>query len=669
MKATRAYKHRINQFFKPNDATIINHAVQHVHTKMCDATLLIKYRMAKISRIYPYETPIINETFVLNAIRAVKGESIGKCRKLAEDEGGVAQEARQENLDSWVDDFSEMTRGVRAHDDRSAPSVSHMFGLAAKQYAAAVLSNIRYHFRGYVCKCLGLVLRSKVCTLYGVNRFSDLPERMSKRWKKEFGKAYDDVMFHRHKTARKSPILFHSIIERHRWQLVPMLPYDVDTIDYDLSGTERPYVYLGHMMRMSAFLEAMGERKYLSPIPLKTSFIPAHYQLDTTCIAHLLMNKDKITGFANYFEKSVGGGFPLPGLKDKASICASLEKLRGGHASARDEELYKDALWTYLANFKNRRTKILNPLLHKKAQHPGAMRFGHSISTDGYSVSIITTDNDVRGRKSVYKSAVSYKNLASKREPSEFSSLTHDTIDEVEIDPNARIIGGDPGKNILLMLIDQQGRALRYTGAQRKHDTLSSLRKKKLRGAIPWNVSRVHKDMAKSGASPKSWDLLKIREYIQLRENARVQLEETYTRNVFRAMRFLAWSKRCASVEKFASRILEKYGGDAQSVVIFYGDWGRQPNLKHQAPTPGIGLRRLLHKIPGITTITIRESFTSSYCPRCGGEVTYARECHGILQCSQCSTVWSRDILGAKNILAKGLHIMETHTPHPLFGV
>ena len=627
--------------------------------------------MAKIARIYPYETPIINETFVLNAIRAVKGESTGKCRKLAGDKGGVAQKARQTNLDSWVNDFSEMTGGVRTQDDHSVPSVSHMFGLAAKQYAVAVLSNIRYHFRSYVCKCLGLVLRSKVCTLLGANRFSDLPERLSKRWKREFGKAYDDVLFHRHRTNRKSPAIFHSLIERHRWQLVPMLPYDVDTIDYDLSGTERPYVYLGHMMRMSTFLEAMGERNCFSPIPLKTSFIPAHYSIDTTCIAQLLMDHEKIRGFANYFEKSVSGGFPLPGLKDKASVCASLEKLRGGQhvVSARDEELYKDALWTYLANFRNRRTKILNPLLHKNAQHAGAMRFDHSISTDGYSVSIIVTDKDTRGRKSVYKSAVSFKNLASKQSSNEFPILTHDTVEELEIDPNARVLGGDPGKNILLMLIDEHGQALRYTGAQRKHDTLSSLRKKKLRGATPWNVSRVHKDMAKSGASPKSWVLSKIREYVRLRNNARVQLEETYTRNVFRAMRFLAWSKRSASVEKFASRILEKYGGDAQSIVIFYGDWGRQPNLKHQAPTPGIGLRRLLHEIPGITTVTVRETYTSSFCPRCGGGVTHARGCHGILQCSQCSTVWSRDILGAKNILAKGLHIMETHAPHPLFGV
>jgi hypothetical protein len=28
---------------------------------------------------------------------------------------------------------------------------------------------------------------------------------------------------------------------------------------------------------------------------------------------------------------------------------------------------------------------------------------------------------------------------------------------------------------------------------------------------------------------------------------------------------------------------------------------------------------------------------------------------------------WSRDVLGAKNILAKGMHLMTQHAEHPLF--
>ena len=48
--STRGYKHRINQFFHPGDAERVDSAVKHVHAVMCDATLLIKYRLTQIAK-------------------------------------------------------------------------------------------------------------------------------------------------------------------------------------------------------------------------------------------------------------------------------------------------------------------------------------------------------------------------------------------------------------------------------------------------------------------------------------------------------------------------------------------------------------------------------------------------------------------------------------------
>jgi len=161
---------------------------------------------------------------------------------------------------------------------------------------------------------------------------------------------------------------------------------------------------------------------------------------------------------------------------------------------------------------------------------------------------------------------------------------------------------------------------------------------------------------------------------------------------VFRSSRFTAWTKRDASVMAFAKKIKEKYGTPTpgSTVMILYGDWatqgaghparrsqlrwrtGRQTNLKHQAPTPGIGLRRLLHAYDGITTMTVNEYFTSSYCPNCQGCVSEARGSHGLLKCETpsglCGSYWSRDVLGASNILNKGLHLLSNKSVHPLFG-
>ena len=226
-------------------------------------------------------------------------------------------------------------------------------------------------------------------------------------------------------------------------------------------------------------------------------------------------------------------------------------------------------------------------------------------------------------------------------------------------------------------MVDAQGVKLRYTSSQRGSDTLTLERSSKVlhsrsRPVVDGRPAAIslERDMQRNGLSPKTCIISRFRLYIAFRESSRDVFQDTYARPVFRGMRFLAWSRRSASMEGFVKRILEKYGDHNQTVVIFYGNWGRQPNLRHQAPSPGIGLRRLIHAVQGIVTITVNEAYTSSFCARhgCLGEVACARGAHGLLRCSSCGTRWSRDVLGARNILAKAMHFMEHHGPHPVMG-
>ena len=109
--------------------------------------------------------------------------------------------------------------------------------------------------------------------------------------------------------------------------------------------------------------------------------------------------------------------FPLPGLRSKADICRSVDALTAPerNTTPEDEEVYKDALWAYVAYFRNRRTRRLNPLAGMKTTAQGVMRFAHSICTDGYSVTIVCTDQPVRGRHGTFRSGVSSR----KRKPTQ----------------------------------------------------------------------------------------------------------------------------------------------------------------------------------------------------------------------------------------------------------
>jgi hypothetical protein len=682
---TRGYKFSINQLFRPKDVSILDESVQYVHRVLSRASLLLKYRLLKSG---PASEPlIIDEELVLQATRAVRfvwGDATATTRQHGDDEDAASAGQRQGLLNDWIKDMRELVGSPPPDTSLGTKlSLSHVISIAAKQYVASVLSNVRYHFRQYVCSALGIVLRSKVASITGVRRFEDLPQAEVKRWKREFGKAYDDVLFHRHPNLMTTDARLRPVIERHRRRLVPPLPPRVPSVDRDLDNATRPFVYLGYMVRMVRFVEATGARRLLSPLPLKTSFIPAHYHLDTTCVAQLLMDKAKMKAFRNFFQKSVKGGFPLPGLTNKATLTRSLAFLKGGSVTPVEEELYKDALWTYLCDFKNRRTRVLNPLLHHKARLQDRMRFDHSISTDGISVTMIVSNRETRGRKHLYRSAVQHRpngGKAKSKPSSEFPDIGQGTPCDVlgEPDPKRRpiFLGADPGKGVLLQLVDTAGRTLRYTSGQRHSDTLARERRAKVLHArcTPTGLSRqldtsppcaerLEKEMMRSGLSHKTWNVHKFKRYVAFREEARSIQEATYTRRLFRKLRLLAWMRRRLSVEAFVKKIKEKYGERGTPIVMFYGDWGRCPNLKHQAPTPGIGLRRLIHAADPILTVTVHEAYTSSFCarPTCGGGVSYFRGLHGVLRCDQCGVKWRRDVLGARNILAKGMAWVHGH--------
>lgn len=777
----RGYKHRLNQLFDPGSCRRIQDAVQYVHAVMANASLLIKYRTTRIalsSEDHSLPPIVLNEAEVWNAVRAVQlSSSVGtqagtsssaRVNKKA-DNANDAKEQRSASAQQWRVDYVAMTS--RCLSPPPLPlrgqdlSVSHIIGVAVKQYVSAVVTHVRYHYRSYVCRALGIVLRCKALAIedadsdaaigsWSAKTFDGLSSSKKKKWCREFGKANSDVLCHRYGEDMTCDPRLRIVVDRHRTRLVPPLPPRRRTIDADLDDGKRVFVYLGYMIRLANFVQKAGHvtgvRRGgpLSPIPVKTSFIPAHYSIDTTGLTHLLL-KD-VQGFKTYFEKDLHakGGFPIPGLTSKANVCASLSSLAGRTVTSENEQTYKDALWTYIGRFRNRRTKILNPLTTSVTTKEGAMRFAHSISTDGYSVTMVCSNAVVRGRKRCFRSGAASRRKKRRGVPGddnaedeipvpeafrqEFPLLTADTVSDVVrylrdigCDDYATFVGGDPGKGVLLALVDEFGRKLRYTSSQRRNETDGNSHKriigrapvrqpgrKTQRTAVTstelrnretsrphpvavtlldrqgshspqvWrrvSVKELELEMCKRRLTAKTSNLEQFKEYVAYREATRDVFETTYQKPVFRAMRFTSWTKRRASVERFAQAITAKFGSipqDGRQVVILYGDWGRHPNLKHQKPSPGIGLRRVLHAWSGLTTITVRETYTSSYDPNTGRPVEEARGVHALLrECHQDPSTdhrrgvyWSRDVLGALNILRKGCHLLRTGVAHPLFG-
>ena len=126
------------------------------------------------------------------------------------------------------------------------------------------------------------------------------------------------------------------------------------------------------------------------------------------------------------------------------------------------------------------------------------------------------------------------------------------------------------------------------------------------------------------------------------------------------------YCRRRSFTEKLCNRIITLFQREA---VLLWGNWGRTPNgLRHQPSTPGIGLRRQVHR--RFLTPTTYEGYTSQLCAGCHHRVAEVH--HQLLRCDNgnCSNQWwSRDVMGALNIRCKGLHMLQHGEEHPGFRV
>ncbi len=573
-----------------------------------------------------------------------------------------------------------------------------MLAASAKMYVTNLLTNIRFHFFQYVERTVSELLKLQVTRVYGLHAFKSLPSAQRKEWTRNIRRAVDDVLFHRRDDAMKSDGWVRRWVERNRSRFVPALPGKVKTMDVDLTNTKRPYEYLPYMVKMNRCLEALNV-KMMSPLPMSTSFIPSFYRIDTGCLQHLLMDKKRI----EYFKKWHLRHYHRPlFLTSKAALAASTSKLLGVEKATVDEEAsFKDAQWRLVGKWQRKDLRTLMPAT-PRALHRGTgieeplqeWTFGHSISTNGYSVYLSVTDGD-RGRKGFKPRAEG--TLRGGKRVQEFPELTRATAKEFTYlldESSYTLLGGDPGKVNHLCLVDGlkkepgNSHAMRYTGAQRRHESgelLQKMARERLKRQVRLKgvgfitrsghymssptVTEVETQYLR-GASSRSCVIEVFAKYVRRRMTVEQPMEAFYRHARWRSERMSAKMKRRRSEQAFVQRIKEKFGIEGRQLAILYGNWGRRPNLKNQAPSPGVGLRRLIHRY--ITTITVAEWYTSSRCANCFGDVVEACRSRGLRKCQtavvDCPTqYWDRDVMGALNIRHAGMHLLTHGVEHPHF--
>jgi hypothetical protein len=356
----------------------------------------------------------------------------------------------------------------------------------------------------------------------------------------------------------------------------------------------RPFEYLKGMLYMNDVLEKQ-ESKLFQPLPLRNNIIPKHIILDTACIINLFCpEKDKE---GNKIKK----GELLSNIKDN-----------------------QNEVWSNLLNLKHR--------IFKNKHY----QFHNQIQTDGISCCLLFIRKDLKDKKWGSKVPV--------LEEQDFYNIEDLSKEQLDTLKDRTIIGCDPGKRSLVYMMDNKGNKLQYTEPQRKRESKAKCNQRILLYERKKN-GIVEKETQLSFQNSKSVNYDKFKMYLVEKNKLNNETIEFYKKDTWRKMKFRQYSYGKKSIDTFLNKIKETFG---ENLLIGYGNWSRDTQMKFFMPTMNKGLRKLIHK--KYDTITINECNTSKKCCDCHKYLEYYKDKENkkvfrLLVCSNCVSCENKKIV------------------------
>jgi hypothetical protein len=367
-----------------------------------------------------------------------------------------------------------------------------------------------------------------------------------------------------------------------------------------------PLKYLKYTIKMNETLENMNidiensdlssedknklKKKLFQPIPLRNSLIPSYLTFDTYGILSIFGEK--------------------------------------GSSSNENK------------NIENR-NKILGSIFnmnHKIFNKSGYIM--KSFQTDGVGVSICLQKE---GSKKSASEAREDENSFNENDDLYLDELNND---ELKICQTKKIISVDPGKATLVYMMDNEGNQLKYGCKQREIESYRLRMNRIMKYEKKKNKIQEFESIL-SDSTCKTVDYLKFKEYIKIKTQINDLTRDFYENIKFRKQNWRTWIYQRKSEDQFIQRIEKVFCNkirpkqntrnerkkckiemiesnkeilNKSDLLICYGNWSNNKQMKYLMPTKGIGLRRLISK--HYQVLLVDEFKTSKLCNTCHNELS-----------------------------------------------
>ena len=559
-------------------------------------------------------------------------------------------------------------------------NLSHILSYMTTQLSTAYKNNVFLHYDKYVKKYMWQRLTEKVISTVG----DLLYERFTKEEKKSLKKGINAAIRMLLYAETVDEGSFKDLVgDKLGNEFLLLLPVKGKSRFFDLK--KHPEKYLPYMIHINTFLGHCNG-KLLSPNPFRSSFVTKHVTIDTAALVDIVvgpLDKGCVPLSELLLQLQHNTGLIFRDDVNKGHLYGEPNKMLSSSSRTIHQAHFKRQVWHVLSNLGSSKTPISWQ----------GLCFNNLITTNGYKVDMHFTDEVSFLRKRFTKGEHNVREDTD----SDFEyvhKLPQQRREEI-LESKAPLLGADPGKGNIIYINDgvstnKGGKRLRYTAAQRRHETSQKRNRKELDKMLdlPGDDGITIRDHINTLSGPessgKSSDLDAFTAYLVLRLRAAPVLRPFYQRRSHRRRQYRALLGKRSSEDRLIANIKEIFG--TKDAIILWGNWGRNPNLKHQPPTPGVGLRRVVDKT--FKTFTVDEYRTSSLCFACEEPVHHPKtrrvwkrgrsgfavqvdvEIHHLLRCenANCNNKWwHRDNLGSLNIKKNGDHALRNGDCYPCF--
>ncbi len=446
-----------------------------------------------------------------------------------------------------------------AYDDK----LSHILHYEALEIVKHIETNIKEHYIQYIYRYINICFDLKQ-KQYELNKIKNKEEKNEKyrNMYDTLNKIKKDLLQNQpnlKKLIFESPKIYHEWIMNTKKYIMPNKNFAKDSIHYDV--TCNPQEYLQYMIWINKKINNMStdeyEFKLFHVIPLKSSFIPSHITIDTSCLIDIFVENEKGKFFQNV-------------TKNKSEI------------------------W-------NRYFKINSREFKKKGYE-----FNYMIKTDGVSCSINFVKVGNKDRNGKTKKLTRNEEKVMEQEIEKINNKYIEDQNVKKVCKNKKIIAIDPNFGNLIYGLDELGNVFRYTRNQRRKETktkkYAQITKKinddkqlKIKcNEIVKTTTISELQNVLSNYNSKICDLNKFLEYVKVRNMIEILVRDHCQQKIFRKFKM----NRYTNTQKSESKMVKNFKnvfGSPETVVVVYGDYDNKGNkIKGKEPIVTKRLRKAL---------------------------------------------------------------------------